>query len=259
MAAAAGAPEPPASDLFVAVRGVSKQFDTGVQALGEITLDLAAGEFVSIVGPSGCGKSTLLRIIAGLTPASSGRCTRAHPGRTAFVFQEAALLPWQTVQRNAQLLMELEKEAPGEIPGRAAEAIATVGLKGFESAYPHQLSGGMRMRLSLARALALHPALLLLDEPLAAVDELTRELLQEDLSRLWQDERFTAVLVTHNVQEAVFLSTRVIVMSARPGTVLESIPVPFAFPRAPQLRSDAAFARLSGQVSQALRAGMNPA
>ncbi|WP_413765543.1 ABC transporter ATP-binding protein [Variovorax sp. Varisp41] len=239
----------------IALEGVSKRFDRGLQALDPIDLELRAGEFVSLVGPSGCGKSTLLRILAGLVAPSTGRC-RLGPGAEAaraFVFQEPALLPWRTAERNAQLLMELEGLAPDELQRRAAEALALVGLAGMEKLYPHQLSGGMRMRLSLARALALRPGLLLLDEPLAAVDELSRELLQEELSALWRQAGFTGVLVTHSVHEAVFLSKRVVVMSPRPGRVVEVVEVPFAFPRTPQLRASAEFARLAGEVTAALR------
>ncbi|MBB1604060.1 ABC transporter ATP-binding protein [Variovorax sp. UMC13] len=241
------------SGAAVELRGVSKRFDSGLQALGAIDFDLRAGEFVSIVGPSGCGKSTLLRIVAGLIATSTGACRRPADTETAFVFQEAALLPWRTVERNAQLLMELEGHKPEDYRPRAAEALALVGLAGFEQSYPHQLSGGMRMRLSLARALALRPGLLLLDEPLAAVDELTRDILQEELSAMWQQAGFTGVLVTHNVHEAVYLSNRVIVMSPRPGRILEVIDVPFAFPRAPELRATPEFARLTGEVTAALR------
>lgn len=237
----------------IALKGVSKRFDSGLQALGQVDFDLRAGEFVSIVGPSGCGKSTLLRIVAGLIATSTGECRRPADIETAFVFQEAALLPWRTVERNAQLLMELEGYKPEDYQPRAAEALKLVGLAGFEKSYPHQLSGGMRMRLSLARALALRPGLLLLDEPLAAVDELTRDILQEELSAMWQQAGFTGVLVTHNVHEAVYLSDRVIVMSPRPGRILDVIDVPFAFPRAPELRATPEFARLTGDVTAALR------
>ena len=237
----------------ITLTGVSKRFGTGLQAIDPIDLELRAGEFVSIVGPSGCGKSTLLRIVAKLLPPSSGVCHRPAGLASAFVFQEAALLPWRTVERNAQLLMELEGQAPQAYRARAAEALKRVGLAGFETSYPHQLSGGMRMRLSLARALALRPGLLLLDEPLAAVDELTREVLQEERSSLWQQAGFTAVLVTHNVHEAVFLSNRVIVMSARPGRIEVVHEVPFPFPRAPEWRASPEFARLAGEVTASLR------
>ncbi|MDF2118398.1 ABC transporter ATP-binding protein [Roseiarcaceae bacterium H3SJ34-1] len=237
----------------IELREVWKEFDTKVKALDIVNLDIAGGEFVSIVGPSGCGKSTLLRIVAGLLAPSGGACVRATNARAAFVFQDAALLPWRSVLRNAELLMELEGYAAPDRRQRAEKAMQLVGLSGFADAYPHQLSGGMRMRLSLARAMALQPDLLLLDEPLAAVDELTRDTLQEELQQLWRKLNFTALLVTHNVHEAVYLSTRIAVMSPRPGRIEKVINVPFAFPRAPELRATAEFAALTGQVSALLR------
>jgi NitT/TauT family transport system ATP-binding protein len=239
--------------VSIAVHGVTKQFSSGVTALDPIDLAIAGGEFLSIVGPSGCGKSTLLRILAGLIAPSGGTCVLPDNRAAAFVFQEAALLPWRNVARNAELLMELEGYAVHERRKRAAEALRLVGLAGFERSYPHQLSGGMRMRLSLARAIALRPALMLLDEPLAAVDELTRDVLQEELSQLWQLVGFTAILVTHNVHEAVYLSNRVIVMSPRPGRIVDIIDSPFPFPRSPELRATPEFARLTGEVSASLR------
>jgi NitT/TauT family transport system ATP-binding protein len=229
------------------------RFPSGLQALDNIDAAVAPGEFVAIVGPSGCGKSTLLRIVAGLITPTGGTCARSGDGAAAFVFQEPALLPWRTVQKNAELLMELERYAPAERTARAAEALKLVGLAGFERAYPHSLSGGMRMRLSLARVIALKPRLLLLDEPLAAVDELTRDVLQEELSLMWQAAGFTALLVTHNVHEAVYLSSRVLVMSDRPGRIVEIVDVPFAFPRAAEIRSTPEFAHLTGEVSAILR------
>jgi NitT/TauT family transport system ATP-binding protein len=237
----------------IELRDVWKEFDTKVKALDIVNLTIAGGEFVSIVGPSGCGKSTLLRLVAGLLAPSGGTCTRASNAKAAFVFQDAALLPWRTVLRNAELLMELEGYAAPDRRQRAEKAMQLVGLSGFADAYPHQLSGGMRMRLSLARAMALQPDLLLLDEPLAAVDELTRDTLQEELQQLWRNLNFTALLVTHNVHEAVYLSTRIAVMSPRPGRIEKVIDIPFAFPRAPELRSTPEFAALTGEVSSILR------
>jgi NitT/TauT family transport system ATP-binding protein len=237
------------------LRGVEKSFRKGITALAPIDLSIAGGEFVSIVGPSGCGKSTLLRIIAGLVKASAGECVRARNATAAFVFQEAALLPWRNVEGNAELLMELEGHARPDRRRLAAEALRLVGLEGFEKTYPHQLSGGMRMRLSLARAIALKPDLLLLDEPLAAVDELTRDVLQDELLRLWDHIGFTAVLVTHNVQEAVYLSNRVVVMSPRPGRVVKIFDIPLPDARTPELRASPEFARLAGDISATLRHG----
>mgnify|MGYP003322307216 FL=1 len=187
---------------MIDISGVTKHFDD-VHALAEINLDIGTGEFVSIVGPSGCGKSTLLRIIAGLV-STHGRVVK--PDKGAFVFQDSALLPWRNVQKNIELLMELELIPKAERVEKARSALSQVGLTGFEKNYPHQLSGGMKMRLSLARSLVLRPDYLLMDEPLSAVDELTREVLQEEIHDLWKKEKFTAILVTHNVPEAVYLS-----------------------------------------------------
>ena len=234
---------------MIGVSGVTKNFDE-VHALKEVNLDIATGEFVTIVGPSGCGKSTLLRIIAGLI---STQGSVKKPDKGAFVFQDAALLPWRTVQKNAELLMELEDGfSKEERVSRVSSALQQVGLSGFEKSYPHQLSGGMKMRLSLARALVLRPDYLLLDEPLSAVDELTRELLQEEIHALWNEEKFTAILVTHNVAEAVFLSNRVVVMSPRPGKITHVVDVPFK-KRDQMLRSKTQFTKLVNDISGKLR------
>ena len=234
---------------MISVSEVTKNFDE-VHALKEVNLDIATGEFVTIVGPSGCGKSTLLRIIAGLI---STQGSVEKPDKGAFVFQDAALLPWRTVQKNAELLMELEDGfSKEERVSRVSSALQQVGLSGFEKSYPHQLSGGMKMRLSLARALVLRPDYLLLDEPLSAVDELTRELLQEEIHALWKKENFTAILVTHNVAEAVFLSNRVVVMSPRPGKITHVVDVPFK-KRDQMLRSKTQFTKLVNDISGKLR------
>ena len=234
---------------MISVSGVTKNFDD-VHALKEVNLDIATGEFVTIVGPSGCGKSTLLKIIAGLI---STQGSVEKPDKGAFVFQDAALLPWRTVQKNAELLMELEDGfSKEERVSRVSSALQQVGLSGFEKSYPHQLSGGMKMRLSLARALVLRPDYLLLDEPLSAVDELTRELLQEEIHTLWNEEKFTAILVTHNVAEAVFLSNRVVVMSPRPGEIVHVVDVPFK-KRDQMLRSKTQFTKLVNDISGKLR------
>lgn len=234
---------------MISVSEVTKNFDE-VHALKEVNLDIATGEFVTIVGPSGCGKSTLLRIIAGLI---STQGSVEKPDKGAFVFQDAALLPWRTVQKNAEILMELEDGfSKEERVSRVSSALQQVGLSGFEKSYPHQLSGGMKMRLSLARALVLRPDYLLLDEPLSAVDELTRELLQEEIHALWNEEKFTAILVTHNVAEAVFLSNRVVVMSPRPGEIVHVVDVPFK-KRDQMLRSKAQFSKLVNDISGKLR------
>ena len=234
---------------MIRVTNISKNFDE-VQALDNNDLDIATGEFITIVGPSGCGKSTLLRIIAGLIKPTTGSTLKE--GKGAFVFQDSALLPWRTVQGNVELLMELEKVNKSEREDKASLVLNKVGLTGFEKSYPHQLSGGMKMRLSLARSLVLNPEYILLDEPLSAVDELTREVLQEELHSLWNKDKFTAILVTHNVAEAVYLSNRVFVMSPRPGKVTDIIEIPFK-KRDHKLRSKSQFTKLVNEISGKLR------
>ena len=233
---------------MIDISGVTKHFDD-VHALAEINLDISTGEFVSIVGPSGCGKSTLLRIIAGLV-STHGRVLK--PDKGAFVFQDSALLPWRNVQKNIELLMELELIPKAERVEKARSALSQVGLTGFEKNYPHQLSGGMKMRLSLARSLVLNPDYLLMDEPLSAVDELTREVLQEEIYALWKKDKFTAILVTHNVPEAVYLSNRVVIMSPRPGSTTHIVDVPFKN-RNQKLRSSNKYHKLINNISGKLR------
>ena len=238
---------------MISVSGVTKYFDGGVHALAPSNLKIETGEFVTVVGPSGCGKSTLLRIIAELIEPTEGSIKKPDDSMGAFVFQDAALLPWRTVQKNAELLMELEDGfSKQERISRVSSALHQVGLSGFEKSYPHQLSGGMKMRLSLARALVLRPDYLLLDEPLSAVDELTRELLQEEIHALWKKENFTAILVTHNVSEAVFLSNRVFVMSPRPGEIIHIVNVPFN-KRDQTLRASSKFTKIVSEISGKLR------
>ena len=227
-------------------------FPDGTHALRETTFDVRAGEFVTVVGPSGCGKSTLLRIASGLTKATGGKVT-IDPGNVGYVFQDSTLLQWRTVQKNVELLAELEGINKDERARRAAENIALVGLDGFEKKYPKQLSGGMKMRCSLARSLVMDPQVFLFDEPFGALDEITREKLNDELLSLFQRKGFAALFITHSIYEAVFLSTRVLVMSARPGHVVGDFKIPFAYPRSPELRFEAEFAELTGQVSHALR------
>tara|TARA_B100001093_G_scaffold438344_1_gene437657 strand:- start:167 stop:871 length:705 start_codon:yes stop_codon:yes gene_type:complete len=231
---------------MIEVSKVTKHFDK-VQALAEVNLDIATGEFISIVGPSGCGKSTLLRIIAELVK-SPGTVTK--PNKGAFVFQDSALLPWRTVQSNVELLMELQ--GTEQKTAKAAVALTQVGLTGFEHSYPHQLSGGMKMRLSLARSLVLDPEYILLDEPLSAVDELTREVLQEELYGMWIRDKFTAILVTHNIAEAVYLSNRVVIMSPRPGKITDIVDIPFK-KRTPDIRTKPQFSKLVNDIAGKLR------
>jgi len=242
----------PHTDTRLAFDGVSMTFPDGTHAVDPVTFGVAAGEFVSVVGPSGCGKSTLLRIASGLTQHTTGSVA-VDRSNVGYVFQDATLLPWRTVARNVELLAELGGMPTAERRRRTAEAIALVGLTGFEDKYPKQLSGGMRMRASLARSLVLDPAMFLFDEPFGALDEITRERLNDELIGLFQQKGFGALFITHSISEAVFMSTRVLVMSARPGRIVAEFQVPFAYPRRPELRFDPEFARLSGEVSAALR------
>ena len=227
-------------------------FPDGTEALQEITLSIDKGEFVTVVGPSGCGKSTLLRIASGLLEPTAGN-VEVDRGRLGYVFQDATLLPWRTVRQNIELLAELHGFEPAERRSLSTAAIELVGLTGFENHYPKSLSGGMKMRTSLARTLTLKPPVFLFDEPFGAVDEITREHLNEETQRLFQSEGFAGLFITHSISEAVFMSSTVYVMSARPGRLVAELNVPFEYPRQPALRFDAEFARLCGEVSLALR------
>jgi NitT/TauT family transport system ATP-binding protein len=231
---------------------VAMRFPDGTQAVADASFSVAPGEFVSIVGPSGCGKSTLLKIAAGLLDASGGSVDVGE-GHLGYVFQDATLLPWRTVRANVELLGELEGMGRADRRAAAQEAIDLVGLSGFEDKYPKSLSGGMKMRASLARALTLKPKTFLFDEPFGALDEITRERLNDELLALFERERFAGLFITHSIAEAVFLSTRVLVMSARPGRIVGDFRVPFPYPRRPELRFEPEFAELSGRVSEALR------
>ena len=233
---------------------VAMTFPNGTTALSGVDLTVKKGEFVTVVGPSGCGKSTLLRIASGLTPATAGE-THVATKRIGYVFQDATLLPWRTVQANVELLAELNGIPKKTRVSKAAEAIELVGLKGFEKHLPKTLSGGMRMRASLARSLTLDPELFLFDEPFGALDEITRERLNDELIKLFTEQQFAGLFITHSVSEAVYLSTRVVVMSGRPGKIVETFDVPFAYPRDPEIRFTAEFAELAGEVSHALREG----
>jgi len=241
------------SGSAVAFADVSMRFPDGTQALEGVTFRVGVGEFVSLVGPSGCGKSTLLRLVAGFETPSRGAVTSTSGEAVGYVFQDATLLPWRSVRHNVELPAQLRGVAPEERRRRADEAIRRVGLSGFEAHRPAQLSGGMRMRASIARALTLKPKLFLFDEPFGALDEITRERLHDELGALFVEEPFAGLFVTHSVPEAVFLSSRVIVMSSRPGRVVADIAVPFAYPRPPELRYRPAFAELAGRVSATLR------
>jgi NitT/TauT family transport system ATP-binding protein len=245
---------PRATGRVIEFRQVGKTFPDGTEAVREATFGLDAGEFLSIVGPSGCGKSTLLRIASRLEAPTAGRVER-DVENVGYVFQDATLLPWRTVRQNVELLAELDGASRSTRRAVADEAIRLVGLQGFENHHPKALSGGMKMRASLARALTTKPPLFLLDEPFGALDQITREALNEELLRLFVSERFAAIFITHSISEAVFLSSRVLVMSARPGRIVAEIEVPFAYPRSPEMRFDPAFGELASEVSHALRTG----
>jgi NitT/TauT family transport system ATP-binding protein len=247
------------------LRGVSKRFGSGITALEAVDLDVGRGEFVSVLGPSGCGKTTLLRVIAGLSRPSAGirrlaleadRRGYTPAGRIGFVFQDPTLMPWSTVFDNVLLPLRLARRAGPAERERTAAEIRSVGLTGFEQAYPRQLSGGMRMRVSIARALVTDPDLLLLDEPFAALDEITRMALNDDLMRLWDSRRPTVVFVTHSVFESVYLSTRIAVMTPRPGRIVADLPIELAQPRGRDLRTSPHYATLCATVSRHLAKAM---
>lgn len=235
-------------------RDVAMRFENGVTALEHVDLTVRRGEFVTVVGPSGCGKSTLLRIASGLETSSAGSA-QVSTSRIGYVFQDATLLPWRSVTKNVELLAELHGDSKQERSRKAAEAIELVGLGGFESSLPKQLSGGMRMRTSLARSLTLDPELFLFDEPFGALDEITRERLNDELLKLFTEQQFAGLFITHSVSEAVYLSTRVVVMSGRPGQIVKTFDVPFPMPRDPNIRYTTEFGELVGEVSHALREG----
>lgn len=231
---------------------VSLTFPDGTQALRDVTFSVHRGEFVSLVGPSGCGKSTILRVAARLVSPTAGEYS-IDEGTLGYVFQDSTLLPWRTVERNIGLLAELHGIARHDASARVAEVISLVGLDGFEKKYPRQLSGGMRMRASLARSLVLSPRNFLFDEPFGSLDEITRERLNSELCGLYVDQQFSSLFVTHSVAEAVYLSSRVLVMSSRPGTIVGDFQVPFPFPRSEDVRFSPEFAGLCGDISRSLR------
>jgi NitT/TauT family transport system ATP-binding protein len=231
---------------------IGMTFPDGTRAIDDVSFGVDRGEFVTVVGPSGCGKSTLLKIASGLLTATSGTVA-IDRDRIGYVFQDPTLMPWRTVRANVEVLAELHGLPRAERRQLARYAIDLVGLNGFEDHYPKSLSGGMRMRCSLARTLTLKPPILLFDEPFGAVDEITREHLNEETLRLFEQEGFAGLFITHSISEAVFMSTRVLVMSARPGRIVAEHHVPFTYPRVPSLRFEPEFAALSGEISAALR------
>jgi NitT/TauT family transport system ATP-binding protein len=244
------------SGLAVSLRGVTKVYDSGVMALGPLDLDVRRGEFVSLLGPSGCGKSTALRLIAGLNAPTSGSVRVSHHQARAghsigFVFQEPTLMPWANVRENVRLPLKLARAPAAEAAARLEDVLLQVGLAEFAEAYPRELSGGMKMRVSLARALVTDPDILLMDEPFAALDEITRFRLNNDLLALWRNLRKTVIFVTHSVFESVYLSQRVLVMTPRPGRVSAELRID-ASQRGEDFRTSPEYAAYCREVSHAL-------
>jgi NitT/TauT family transport system ATP-binding protein len=243
----------------VAIDGVTKQFRSGALALRNVSMRVEKGEFVSLLGPSGCGKSTLLRLVSGLTRPTSGAVkvngTTPEGAREqmSFIFQDATLLPWRTVEQNVGLGLELEHTARSVRKEKVAKMLELVGLTHVAARYPRQLSGGMKMRVSIARALVSRPRILLLDEPFAALDEMSRDRLNEELLRLYTEQHWTVMFVTHSVAEAVFLSTRIVVLAPHPGRIAHVVPVELPWPRTAELRLTPAFDEEVARVSRLLR------
>jgi len=261
-------PEPQPSEAeaardkpVVQLRGVSKRFSNGTLAVKDCSLAVERHSFVSLLGPSGCGKSTVLRMIAGLGDPSAGiidwpNATYDSAGKPmrdlGFVFQEPTLMPWTTAIKNVMLPLKLARVAKSEALARSREALANVGLAGFENAYPRELSGGMKMRVSIARAIVTRPSVLLMDEPFAALDEITRFKLNNDLLDLWRSHRFTVIFVTHSVFESVYLSERIVVMAARPGRVMADMTIDAPYPRDEAFRTSPLYGDLCRRVSHTL-------
>jgi NitT/TauT family transport system ATP-binding protein len=257
----AGGASSPAKPL-ISIQRISKQFANGTLAVRDVNLELRQGEFVSLLGPSGCGKSTLLRMIAGLSQPSAGTIdwpSQAHDAQgeperdLGFVFQDPTLMPWSRAIGNVAMPLILKGMPKSQAHERAAEMLALVGLKGFEKSFPRELSGGMKMRVSIARALVTRPRVLLMDEPFAALDEITRHKLNDDLLNLWWANRFTAVFVTHSVFESVYLSQRIVVMAARPGRVMADLDVSAPYPRSETFRTSPTYSDLCRLASDKLK------
>ena len=242
---------------LLSLSAVAKTFDNGTQAIARLDMDVEDGEFVALVGPSGCGKSTALRIIAGLLSPDSGKVvfSGAKP-EIGFVFQEPTLMPWASALANVRLPLDLEHMNRGEADDRAARALKRVGLAGFATAFPRELSGGMKMRVSIARAIAAEPKLLLMDEPFAALDELTRQALNDDLLKLWAEDALTVIFVTHSVYESTYLANRVVVMTPRPGRVAANLALSPPTRRDEHYRLTPEFTAAARNVSTALKNAM---
>ncbi len=252
---------------LIRLQGVHKAYSNGTVALRDVDLEIGQHEFVSLLGPSGCGKSTVLRLIAGLGDLSAGQIewplSRVDAGGSpdrdlGFVFQEPTLMPWATVFDNVFLPLRLAGKSRRAMRDQVEEALAMVHLEGFANAYPRELSGGMKMRVSIARALVTRPKVLLMDEPFAALDEITRFKLNNDLLRLWQDNSFTVIFVTHSVYESVYLSQRIVVMAARPGRVIADARIGAAYPRDDSFRTSDAYNRYCREISESLHRAMEP-
>jgi NitT/TauT family transport system ATP-binding protein len=250
-----------AQKSMLRINNVSKIYDQKIVALSEVSLDIPEGEFMSFVGPSGCGKSTIFKIIAGLSEPTTGTIEMIAPAKTettinrdevGFVFQHATLLPWKPVIDNVALPLELKGVSKKERHEKAMEVIEMVGLKGYEKALPRQLSGGMQMRVSIARSLIAKPKLLLMDEPFGALDEMTRQNLHYELLSIWKRTNMTVLFITHNVFESVFLSTKIAVMSARPGRITNVFNVP-PYERDDSFRSTHEFSNLVGEIEKGLK------
>jgi NitT/TauT family transport system ATP-binding protein len=245
---------PPEPSRIVALSGVEKIFANGIRALDHLDLEVGAGEFVSLLGPSGCGKSTALRIIAGLSAPSAGAVEwPSGAGQIGFVFQEPTLMPWADVATNVRLPLKL---AGNDDTAAVEQALERVGLAGFSRSYPRELSGGMKMRVSIARALVTAPQLLLMDEPFAALDEITRFKLNNDLLAVWQALQRTVIFVTHSVFESVYLSQRIVVMTPRPGRVFTEISVDVPYPRDERFRTSPEYAAFCRRAAEALAQAM---
>jgi NitT/TauT family transport system ATP-binding protein len=243
----------------IALHGITKRFKNASIALEDISLIVERGEFVTFLGPSGCGKSTLLKLISGLSPVSAGavQVNGMTPENAremmSFIFQDATLLPWRTVEQNVGLGLELEHAARALRKERVAQMLALVSLSNVAQRYPRQLSGGMKMRVSIARALVSRPRILLLDEPFAALDEMTRDRLNEELLRLYAEQKWTVLFVTHSVAEAVFLSSRIVILAAHPGRVAHEVKVDLPWPRTGETRESRAFEEMVLHTSRLLR------